>query len=89
VVERVHKIKGKYGRQLRPAGSQRSQAPLGSKEYFEDVKTYRYGYENPFISRLFCFNQLEGKKILEVGVGRGSLRIRPKFAVGRQLQLIL
>lgn len=51
-------------------GSQRSNSPKGSKEYFDDIKRYRYGYETPFIPRLLC-NNVENKSVLEIGVGNG------------------
>lgn len=52
-------------------GSQRAQAQRGSREYFEQIRQYRYGYETPWIPRLFEFPQLQGKKVLEIGVGNG------------------
>ncbi len=52
-------------------GSQRSRAPRGSKNYFDDVRSYRYGYETPFIPRMFDFAGLAGKRVLEIGVGNG------------------
>ncbi len=51
-------------------GSQRSSSIKGSKEYFEDIKQYRYGYETPFIPRLLCLN-VNNKEVLEIGVGNG------------------
>jgi 2-polyprenyl-3-methyl-5-hydroxy-6-metoxy-1,4-benzoquinol methylase len=52
-------------------GSQRARAQSGSSEYFEQIRQYRYGYETPWIPRLFEFPQLKGKKVLEIGVGNG------------------
>ena len=52
-------------------GSQRSAAHKGSRQYFEDIRNYRYGYETPFIPRVFGFKQLSGKSVLEIGVGNG------------------
>ena len=51
-------------------GSQRSSAIKGSLEYFQEIRQYRYGYETPFLPRLLHQN-VEGKKILEIGVGHG------------------
>ncbi len=51
-------------------GSQRSNAPKGTEEYFEDIKKYRYGYETPFLPRLLLQN-VQDKEILEIGVGHG------------------
>jgi 2-polyprenyl-3-methyl-5-hydroxy-6-metoxy-1,4-benzoquinol methylase len=53
-------------------GSQRAgDASLGSPEYFERIRSYRYGYETPFIPSTFRFEALSGKRVLEVGVGNG------------------
>ncbi|SRR6266516_2137060 len=52
-------------------GEHRSRHSKGSCEYFSDIRNYRYGYETPFIPRLFQFNTLRGKTVLEVGVGNG------------------
>lgn len=54
----------------RAVGSQRSNAEKGSKQYFQDIKTYRYGYETPFIPRLLLQN-VGNKDVLEIGVGNG------------------
>ena len=51
-------------------GSQRSNADKGTKKYFEDIKTYRYGYETPFIPRLLL-QHVNNKEVLEIGVGNG------------------
>ena len=52
-------------------GAQRADAPRGSKEYFEQIRAYRYGYETPWIPRIFRFAELRGKRVLEIGVGNG------------------
>lgn len=52
-------------------GSQRATSKSGSREYFEEIRAYRYGYETPFIPRFFDFDNLKGKKVLEIGVGNG------------------
>lgn len=57
--------------EVRAVGEQRAIAPKGTLEYFEQIRSYRYGYETPWISRLFEFEQLTGKSVLEVGVGHG------------------
>ena len=52
-------------------GSQRANASAGTRDYFEQIRTYRYGYETPFIPGFFDFTELAGKRILEIGVGNG------------------
>lgn len=53
-------------------GSDRANgAPKGSREYFDRIRAYRYGYETPFIPKTFQFSTLEGKRVLEIGVGNG------------------
>ena len=52
-------------------GSQRAAAEKGTKEYFTQIKAYRYGYETPFIPYVFNFNDLDDKTVLEIGVGNG------------------
>lgn len=52
-------------------GSQRAVAAAGTREYFEQIRAYRYGYETPFIPGFFDFAGLAGKRVLEVGVGNG------------------
>src|SRR5262249_45684403 len=54
-----------------PVGSFRSRAQPGSAQYFADLRAYRYGYETPFIPRLFAFQRMAGKRVLEIGVGNG------------------
>jgi SAM-dependent methyltransferase len=54
-----------------PVGGQRSKASPGTAHYFQDVEAYRYGYETPWIPRLFGFDKLRGKNVLELGVGLG------------------
>jgi len=55
----------------KPVGGQRSKASPGTENYFQDVEAYRYGYETPWIPRLFGFDKLRGKNVLELGVGLG------------------
>ncbi len=52
-------------------GSQRASADKGTPEYFQQMRDYRYGYETPWIPRMFRFDQLAGKSVLEIGVGNG------------------
>lgn len=52
-------------------GSQRAVAAAGTREYFEQIRAYRYGYETPFIPGFFDFAGLAGKRVLEIGVGNG------------------
>jgi 2-polyprenyl-3-methyl-5-hydroxy-6-metoxy-1,4-benzoquinol methylase len=52
-------------------GSQRATALPGTREYFEQIRAYRYGYETPFIPTFFDFPSLNGRKVLEIGVGHG------------------
>lgn len=52
-------------------GSHRASAPAGTAAYYEQLRTYRYGYETPFIPEFFGFSGLSGKRVLEVGVGNG------------------
>lgn len=55
----------------RAVGSQRANAVIGSSAYFNEIREYRYGYETPFIPRLFRFQEMAGKRVLEIGVGNG------------------
>lgn len=52
-------------------GSQRAVAAAGTRDYFEQIRAYRYGYETPFIPGFFDFAGLTGKRVLEIGVGNG------------------
>ncbi|HEX4389516.1 MAG TPA: class I SAM-dependent methyltransferase [Steroidobacteraceae bacterium] len=54
-----------------PVGSFRSRAAPGTAQYFADLRAYRYGYETPFITRLFSFERMVGRRVLEIGVGNG------------------
>jgi SAM-dependent methyltransferase len=54
-----------------PVGSFRSRAPAGSAQYFSDLRAYRYGYETPFIPRVFAFERMAARRVLEIGVGNG------------------
>lgn len=53
-------------------GSDRAKgAEKGSEAYFDRIRSYRYGYETPFIPTTFDFASLSGKRVLEIGVGNG------------------
>lgn len=54
-----------------PVGSFRSHHRPGDPQYFTDIRAYRYGYETPFIPRLFDFRRMNGRTVLEIGVGNG------------------
>lgn len=51
-------------------GSQRATSEKGTKNYFNEIENYRYGYETPFIPKLLCRN-VNNKELLEIGVGNG------------------
>lgn len=56
----------------RSVGYQRANnASPGSAPYFANLRRYRYGYETPFIPKTFDFESLDGKRVLEIGVGNG------------------
>lgn len=57
--------------ETKAVGSQRSNAPPGSMEYFDEIRNYRYGYETPFIPSVFNFFDLKSKRVIEIGVGHG------------------
>lgn len=52
-------------------GSKRSTVSAKDPHYFHQIREYRYGYETPFIPRLFEFETLKGRRVLEIGVGNG------------------
>ncbi len=54
-----------------PVGHERSDQKPGENTYYDDIRNYRYGYETPFIVRLFELNNLQNKEVLEIGVGNG------------------
>ena len=57
--------------EVRAVGGHRSKQNKGEKQYFHEMKSYRYGYETPFIKDIFNFNNLKDKRVLEIGVGNG------------------
>jgi len=52
-----------------------SQRALGEKprthRYYSNIRDYRYGYETPFIPCFFDYLGMQGKRVLEIGVGNG------------------
>lgn len=58
--------------EVRAVGSHRAgSSEKGSLGYFQKIRAYRYGYETPFIPKTFKFDCLNGKRVLEIGVGNG------------------
>lgn len=57
--------------EVRSCGTDRTDRPQYSLEYFEEIEEYRYAY-NPFIHSFAQFTRWRGKKVLEVGVGAGT-----------------
>lgn len=57
--------------EAKAVGSQRANAAVGSPEYFDQIREYRYGYETPWLPRVMGLRELSGKRVLEIGVGHG------------------
>lgn len=55
----------------RPCNFRHGTAPLGSKEYFDQVEARKYMVE-PHIPGFSEFSAWEGKKVLEIGCGLGT-----------------
>lgn len=55
----------------RPCNINHSNAPIGSKQYFEEVQKRKYFVE-PHISEFADFKKWNGKKVLEIGCGIGT-----------------
>lgn len=55
----------------RPCNLRHSPAPVGSREYFEQVEARKYHVE-PHIPQFAQFNQWAGKRVLEIGCGLGT-----------------
>jgi SAM-dependent methyltransferase len=55
----------------RPCNIRHSPRPIGTREYFEEVKRRRYFVE-PHIPRFAEFEKWQGKKVLEIGCGIGT-----------------
>ncbi len=67
--ESNHRARGTW--EVTAVGSQRASATKGTREYFRQMRDYRYGYETPWIPRMFHFDRLADKSVLEIGVGNG------------------
>src|SRR5919201_4409763 len=59
----------------RPCGSKHASAPEGEPEYFAQVERRRYELE-PFIPQYADFEGSRGKRVLEIGVGLGTVFVR-------------
>src|SRR5437870_5097181 len=55
----------------RPCNVRHSKAPLGSREYFEEVAERRYFVE-PHIPQFAEFSKWDGARVLEIGCGIGT-----------------
>jgi 2-polyprenyl-3-methyl-5-hydroxy-6-metoxy-1,4-benzoquinol methylase len=55
----------------RPCNIRHSLAPIGTREYFDQVEARKYFVE-PHIPRFADFPRWEGKKVLEIGCGIGT-----------------
>ncbi|MEP6662090.1 MAG: class I SAM-dependent methyltransferase [Verrucomicrobiota bacterium] len=51
--------------------TQAAQSSKFSKEYFEEIESFRY-FDQPFIHAFAQFTRYHGKKVLEVGFGAGT-----------------
>lgn len=51
--------------------TQTAQSEKFSREYFEEIESFRY-FDQPFIHSFAQFTRYRGKKVLEVGVGAGT-----------------
>lgn len=55
----------------RPCNIRHSPAPVGSRRYFDEVRTRKYHVE-PHIPRFAQFERWAGKRVLEIGCGIGT-----------------
>src|ERR1700730_17204736 len=55
----------------RPCNIRHSTAPVGTKEYFDEVEARKYFVES-HIPRFAEFERWRGKKVLEIGCGIGT-----------------
>ena len=62
-------VKGYWNSQ--PCGTQFSDKPKSTREYFDEIEAVRYSRE-PEIFSFAQFTRFHGKRLLEVGVGAGS-----------------
>lgn len=64
-----HKIRTYWNSQ--PCNVKHSLLPVGSKEYFEEVRNKKY-YVEPHILKFADFDMWKGKRVLEIGCGIGT-----------------
>jgi hypothetical protein len=55
----------------RPCNIRHSPKPVGSKEYFQEVRARKYFVE-PHIPAFAEYGRWQGKKVLEIGCGIGT-----------------
>lgn len=58
----------------RPCNINHSRAPLGTKQYFDEVEQKKFKAE-PHIKQFCEFKKWKGKKVLEIGTGIGTMAI--------------
>ncbi len=66
----IYKVVQKYWDD-RPCNIRHSAAPVGTLQYFEEVRARKY-YVEPHIPKFACFPKWEGKTVLEIGCGIGT-----------------
>jgi len=65
----VERVRDYWNR--RPCNIRHSEAPVGSKEYFDEVEARKY-YVEPHIPAFADFRRWSGKKVFEIGCGIGT-----------------
>lgn len=65
----IKEVKGFWNKN--PCGSKQPSAPVGTKEFFDEVEKYRYKIEY-HIPEVVQFHKHKGKKVLEIGCGLGT-----------------
>ena len=65
----IERVRGYWDRQ--PCNIRHGAAPVGTKEYFDQVEARKYRVE-PHIARFADFPRWAGKRVLEVGCGIGT-----------------